>query len=46
MPFLVALHNFANSAAGFADLINARRITAAGIVVVLPQAGGLVSAYT
>jgi len=42
MPFLVALHNFANSAKGFADLINARRITAAGIVVVLPQAGSLV----
>jgi poly(3-hydroxybutyrate) depolymerase len=39
-PLVVALHNFAGNAPGFADLIHADRLTARGIVVLLPQAGG------
>ena len=41
-PLLLAVHNFASSAAGFARLIHAGRLTAAGILVVLPEAAGLI----
>jgi poly(3-hydroxybutyrate) depolymerase len=39
-PLLVAIHNFAGNAEGFADLIHAERLRARGVVLVLPQAAG------
>jgi poly(3-hydroxybutyrate) depolymerase len=39
-PLLVAVHNFAGNAEGFADLIHAERLRTRGVVLVLPQAAG------
>lgn len=39
---LMAIHNFAGDAEGFAKLIHAERLRRLGIVVVLPEAAGLV----
>ena len=41
-PLLVAIHNFAGNAEGFADLIHAERLRARGVVLVFPQAAGRV----
>jgi len=41
-PLVVALHNFDGAAEGFADLIGAERLRSRGLVVLLPQAGGVV----
>jgi poly(3-hydroxybutyrate) depolymerase len=39
-PLLVAIHNFAGNAEGFAGLIHAERLRARGIILLLPEAGG------
>jgi len=39
-PMLVAVHNFAGNAEGFAGLIHAERLRARGIILLLPQAAG------
>jgi poly(3-hydroxybutyrate) depolymerase len=41
-PLLLAIHNFAGNAEGFADLIHAGRLRARGIVVVFPEAAGCI----
>jgi poly(3-hydroxybutyrate) depolymerase len=41
-PLLVAVHNFAGNAQGFAGLIHAERLRARGIILLLPQAAGRV----
>jgi len=41
-PLLVALHNFAGGAEGFADLIHAERLRSRGVLLLLPEAAGRV----
>ncbi len=44
-PLLLAIHNFAGDAKGFAELIHAERLRQKGIVVLLPQAAGWVGQW-
>jgi len=39
-PMLVAIHNFAGDAEGFADLIHAERLRSRGVLMLLPEAAG------
>ena len=44
-PLLLAIHNFAGDASGFAELIHAERLRSQGIVVVLPEAAGWIAQW-